>query len=393
MEQAASPAPQPASRRLALLLAAAAGLTVANLYYNQPLLGLIRRTFGASARDVGQVATATQLGYGLAMLLLVPLGDRYERRGLIVGMTAASAVALLGVVLAPSLAALLAMSLVLGVTSMVPQYVVPFAAGLAGAGDRGRAVGSVMSGVLVGILASRTLAGFVGGSYGWRAMYAVAAAVMLVLAVLLRVALPVQRPETTMPLRELYRSLFGLVREYRALRLHALLGALTFAAFSAFWTTLTFHLAELPGHYGSETAGLFGLVGVAGALAAPLFGRYADRATPLAVNGLAIAVLLLGYGAFALGGGSLFGLAVGVVLLDLGAQANHISNQTRIFNLDPRRRSRLNTIYMSSYFGGGAAGSALGIAVYERWGWVGVCALGLGFGTTALALLVRSETR
>ena len=130
-------------------------------------------------------------------------------------------------------------------------------------------------------------------------------------------------------------------------------------------------------------AGLVGLVGVAGALAAPLFGRHADRATPLAVNGLAIAVLLLGYGAFALGGGSLVGLAVGVVLLDLGAQANHISNQTRIFNLDPRRRSRLNTIYMSSYFGGGAAGSALGIAVYERWGWTGVCALGLGFGLAA----------
>jgi len=376
-----------------LVLAAAAGLTVANLYYNQPLLELVRESFGVTAREVGLVATATQLGYGLAMLVLVPLGDRYERRGLIVGMTAASAVALVGVALAPSLPALLGLCLVLGVTSMVPQYVVPFAAGLARPTDRGRAVGSVMSGVLVGILLSRTVSGFWGARFGWRSMYGVAAGIAVVLAIVLRVALPRQQPETTMPLGALYRSLPGLVREHRLLRRHSLLGALTFAAFSVFWTTLIFHLSTLPGHYGSETAGLFGLVGVAGALAAPLFGRYADRATPLAVNGLAIAVLLLGYGAFALGGGSLFGLAVGVVLLDLGAQANHISNQTRIFNLDPRRRSRLNTIYMSSYFGGGAAGSALGIAVYERWGWGGVCALGLGFGTTALALLVRSETR
>ncbi len=351
------------------------------------------RTFGASPREVGLVSTTTQLGYGLAMLLLVPLGDRYERRGLIVGMTAASAVALVGVVLAPSLGALLGASLVLGVTSMVPQYVVPFAAGLAGAGDRGRAVGTVMSGVLVGILASRTLAGFVGAAFGWRAMYAVASGVMIVLALLLRATLPAQRPETTMPLGALYRSLVHLIPEHRVLRLHALLGALTFAAFSAFWTTLTFHLAELPGHYGSRAAGMFGLVGVAGALGAPLFGHYADRATPLAVNGVAIAVLMVGYGAFALGGGSLVGLATGVVLLDLGAQANHISNQTRIFNLDPRRRSRLNTIYMSAYFGGGALGSALGIAVYGRWGWAGVCALGLGLGATALGLLVRGELR
>jgi predicted MFS family arabinose efflux permease len=196
-----------------------------------------------------------------------------------------------------------------------------------------------------------------------------------------------------MPLRALYRSLVDLIPEYPTLRRHALLGALTFAAFSAFWTTLTFHLAELPGHYGSETAGLFGLVGVAGALGAPLFGRYADRATPLAVNGLAIVTLTLGYAAFALWGSSLIGLGVGVVLLDLGAQANHISNQTRIFNLDPKRRSRLNTIYMSAYFGGGALGSALGTAVHGHWGWPGVCVLGLALGSAALGILVRGERR
>ncbi len=293
--------------------------------------------------------------------------------------------------LAPSLGALLGLSLVLGVTSMVPQYIVPFAAGLAGAGGRGRAVGTVMSGVLVGILASRTLAGVVGAHAGWRAMYGIASGLMLILALVLAVLLPEQHPETTMPLRALYRSLVDLIPEYPTLRRHTLLGALTFAAFSAFWTTLTFHLADLPGHYGSQAAGLFGLVGVAGALGAPLFGRYADRATPLAVNGLAIIALMLGYAAFALGGSSLIGLAIGVVLLDLGAQANHISNQTRIFNLDPRRRSRLNTIYMSAYFGGGALGSALGTFVHGRWGWPGVCGLGLALGAAALGILVRGE--
>ena len=380
-------------RALGFVLAAAAGMTVANLYYNQPLLGLMAAAFGATPRMVGFVATATQLGYGLAMLLLVPLGDRYERRGLIVGMTAASAFALVGVMFAPSLPALLAMSLVLGVTSMVPQYIVPFAAGLAGPGGRGAAVGSVMSGVLVGILASRTLAGFVGARLGWRAMYGVASGLMVILAVVLAAMLPEQRPETTMPLRALYRSLVDLVREHPTLRRHALLGALTFAAFSAFWTTLTFHLAALPGHYGSEVAGSFGLVGVVGALAAPIVGRVADRATPLAVNGLAIATLMLGFGVFAVFPASLVGLGVGVVLLDFGAQANHISNQTRVFNLDPARRSRLNTVYMSTYFAGGAIGSALGTTVQGRWGWAGVSVLGVGLGAAALLVLLHGELR
>jgi predicted MFS family arabinose efflux permease len=205
--------------------------------------------------------------------------------------------------------------------------------------------------------------------------------------------LPEQRPETTVSLPALYRSLVDLPREYPTLRRHALLGALTFAAFSAFWTTLTFHLAALPGQYGSETAGLFGLVGVIGALGAPLFGLLADRATPLVVNGLAIVVLMLGYALFAVAPSSLAGLAAGVVLLDLGAQANHISNQTRIFNLDPSRRSRLNTIYMSTYFAGGALGSALGTIVHGRWQWPGVCLLGLGFGAAALLVLLWGELR
>jgi predicted MFS family arabinose efflux permease len=390
MEPGGPSAPE-APRWLWFVLAAAAGLTVANLYYNQPLLELVRGSFGVTSGEVGLVATATQLGYGLAMLVLVPLGDRYERRGLIVGMTVASAFALVGVAFAPSLPALLGLCLVLGVTSMVPQYVVPFAAGLAGPNDRGRAVGTVMSGVLLGILLSRTVAGFWGARFGWRSMYGVAAGIAVVLAVALRALLPQQHPETTMPLGALYRSLPGLVREHRVLRRHSVLGALTFAAFSVFWTTLVFHLGELPGHYGSETAGLFGLVGAVGALAAPFLGRWADRASPRAVNGLAITAVVLGYVAFALWGGSLLGLAAGVVLLDVGAQGNHISNQTRIFNLDPSRRSRLNTVYMSSYFGGGALGSALGTAVYARWQWAGVCALGMGFGAVALLVLLADD--
>jgi predicted MFS family arabinose efflux permease len=378
-------------RAVGLVLAAAAGLIVANLYYCQPLLGQVQATFHSTARATGFVATATQLGYGLAMFALVPLGDRYERRGLIVGVTAASALALVGVVLARSLPALLATSLVLGATSMVPQYIIPFAAGLVGDGGRGAAVGSVMRGVLVGILAARTLAGFLGGALGWRAVFGVASGLTVILAVVLAAMLPEQRPETPMPLRALYTSLVDLAREHPALRRHAVLGALGFAAYSALWTTLAFHLAALPGHYGSETAGLFGLVGVAGAFGAPLFGRLADRATPLAVNGLAIVALVLGYGAFATFPASLAGLGAGGMLVDLGNWANHISNQTRVFNLDPARRSRLNTVYMSTCFAGGALGSALATIVFGRWDWPGVCVLGLVFGALALLVLLRAE--
>ena len=375
------------SRGLTLVLAASAGLVVANLYYNQPLLDLVRASFGATQRAVGWIATLTQLGYGAGMLLLVPLGDRYERRGLIVGMTFAVALALVAVALAPTLETLALASFVLGLTSMVPQLIVPFAAGMARPHARGRVVGTVMSGLLMGILLSRTLSGIVGAHLGWRAMYAIAAAMMLALALALRLALPRQEVEEKATFAALFRSLFTLVRDQPVLRRHAALGALTFACFSVFWTTLAFHLATPPHHHGSEVVGAFGVIGVVGVLAAPLVGRYSDAYTPRVVNGAAVLVVLLSFVVLGAFGGSLLGIAAGVILLDLGAQSNHISNQTRIFGLDPARRNRLNTVYMTSYFGGGALGSWLGALVWSRAGWTGVTLLGIALSVVALVIL------
>ncbi|MFT3768385.1 MAG: MFS transporter [Minicystis sp.] len=387
------PATQHAPAGLVGLLAVAAGATVANLYYNQPLLPAMAASFGVDAQAVGAIPVLTQLGYGLGMIGVVPLGDRVERRRMIVGMTALAAVALLAVAAAPHVAWLSIASLALGLASMVPQAIIPYAAGIAHPTERGRVVGSVMSGLLVGILLSRTVSGLFAARFGWRAMYVLAAALMIALALALRALLPPQAPERKVPFGELYRSIFALVRTEPVLRRHSILGALTFAAFSVFWSTLAFHLAALPQHYGSGVAGAFGVVGVAGALAAPLVGRFADRSDPRIINGAAIAVVAVSFVVLGLTGSSLAGLGVGVILLDLGAQANHISNQARIFGLDAALRNRLNTVYMSSYFAGGALGSWLGTTAFTRFGWAGVSVSGGLLGLLALAFFFARVAR
>jgi predicted MFS family arabinose efflux permease len=381
-----------ASSSLFALLATAAGAIVANLYYAQPLLPTMAAELRVSAQAIGGVPMATQLGYGAGMLALVPLGDRLERRRLIVTMTSISSVVLIGVGFARNLGTLIAASFLLGLASMVPQLIVPYAATAAPPEARGRGVGTVMGGLLVGILLSRTLSGFVSAALGWRAVYFLAAGLMLALAVLLAFRLPAQKPETQVPVREIYASLLRIVARQPVVRLHSLLGAMTFGAFSVFWSTLAFHLAALPAHYGSVVVGVFGLFGVLGALAAPFVGRFADKRDPRILNALGIAVTLSSFAVFALGRGSLVALAAGVLLLDVGAQTNHVSNQTRVFGLDPALRSRLNTIYMTSYFAGGALGSWAGALAWAEAGWSGVCFVGAGMNAIALLALARSVT-
>ena len=381
------------SRGLVWLMAAAAGLSAANLYYHQPLLGDIGRTFQASDRALGLIPTVTQVGYALGLLLIVPLGDSLERRRIIVLMSALVSLALVGVAVAPDLPWMVAASGLVGVTTVVPQLLVPFAASLAPEASRGRVVGTVMSGLLIGILLSRTASGFLGVRFGWRAMFWIAAALMLVLTGVLRLTLPKQPVSATLPYPALLRSLGGLVREEPVLRLHSLLGALTFGGFSAFWSTLALHLQAMPQHYGPQVAGLFGVVGVAGAVAAPLAGRYADVRGDRRINALAIGILLLSFGVLGVVGQWLWGLALGVILLDLGAQANHISNQTRVYALRPEARSRLNTVYMVTYFAGGASGAWLGSLAWSRWGWSGVCAVGGAMALMGLVALGLAGSR
>ncbi|AHG88528.1 major facilitator superfamily MFS_1 [Gemmatirosa kalamazoonensis] len=371
------------------LLALAAGLSVANLYYNQPLLPDIARTFGVSAARVSAVATSTQVGYAVGLLLFVPLGDLVERRRLVLALLAAVTVALVAASAAPTLPLLAASGALIGATTVVPQILVPLAAGLAPPAARGRVVGRVVSGILVGILAARVVSGAVGRLVGWRAMFLVAAALMLALALALARWLPRTPPaaardaDAPTSYGALLRSLVTLAREQPVLRDAASLGALFFAAFSAFWTTLAFRLDTPPLHYGSAVAGAFGLLGITGALAAPIAGRFADRGTPRRAVGAAIAVNAVAWVLFLLAGDTLWGIAAGVVLLDAGTQAAQVSNQSRIYALPAPLHSRLNTVFMVTYFVGGALGSVAGAVAWAGWGWAGVC--GVGFGTLVVA--------
>ncbi len=371
---------------LVWLMALTCGLVVANIYYNQPLLATIGRTFHLSDSSASLVATATQVGYTLGMVFVVPLGDMLERKRLILLMLLGAAICLGLAAFAPSFALLAAASILIGICSAVPQLLLPMAAHLAPEADRGRIVGRIMSGLLIGILASRTLSGYVGAHLGWRAMFEIAAGLMLALLALLAWRLPQDRPNFGGTYGSLMKSLLTLTATLPALRRSALVGGLLFAAFSVFWTSLTFFLESPAYRYGSDIAGFFGLIGAVGALAAPLAGKAADTRGPDFALGVGILLALAAYVFMGFTGYHLAGLVLGVILLDVGVQSAHISNQTKIFSLVPEARSRLNTVYMTGYFTGGSIGSVLGGLAWTHFGWLGVCAL--GGGLTGAAFLV-----
>ncbi len=319
-------------------------------------------------------------------LFFVPLGDLLERRGFIVAMLAAVTLNLMAVAAAPGFLWLAVASFCLGATTIVPQLIVPFAATIAPGRERGKVVGTVMSGLLVGILSARTISGVVGNYLGWRAMYAIAAALMAALILAVRTILPRSTPSVVgLSYSKLLRSMGELDRTEPVLRHSALFGAMTFGAFSAFWTNLAFHLSRPPFGYGSQIVGLFGIIGVGGALAAPWIGIFADRRSARWAIGLGLLLMLAAFAVFAGLGNTLGGMIGGVILLDLGVQCSHVSNQARIYGLRPEARNRLNTIYMVTFFCGGAIGSFGGSQAWSRWGWSGVCAVGSAFLVIALA--------
>jgi len=382
------------SPRLVWVFAVACGLVVANLYYVQPLLNTIAATFQGGSGTVGVVATLTQAGYALGLAFVVPLGDLLDRRRLVVVVLCATAFALLAAAAASSLVMLAAASLLIGLTSVVAQVLIPFAASLADEVERGRVVGRIMSGLLVGVLLARTVSGLVAqaasvvlGHAGWRAVYVIAAVLMVALIVVLWRTLP--RPaRPSSPERQSYaqllRSMGPLVREEPVLRRRAVYGALAFAAFSVFWTSAAFLLARPPYGFGVDAIGLFGLVGVAGALCASLAGRLADRGLERYATPAFLLTTVIAYGLMALGDTRLIALIVGVVLLDLGVQGIQIINQSEIYRLRPEASSRVTTIYMTSYFIGGTLGSASSAVVFGRGGWSAVCILGATYAGVAL---------
>jgi predicted MFS family arabinose efflux permease len=371
---------------LVTLLAVASGVSVANIYYAQPLLPNLAASLGSTASAVGYVPMLTQIGYAVGLFVFIPLGDVLERKRLILALVAASAAALLAVAAAPGLPALAAASFAVGLTTVVPHVALPLAAHLAPASERGRVIGTVMSGVLVGILLARTVSGFVGQALGWRAMFVLAAGLMVALGAGLRALLPRSEPTASLRYLALLGSLLSLTRAHRDLREAALIAAAGFAAFSVFWTTLAFFLAGPPHFSGSGVAGLFGLVGASGALAAPLVGRFSDRRGPRFTMGVALVIALASFAVFAAAGDRIWGLVLGVTLLDLGWQSAHVANLARVQALDPAARSRLNTVYMVTLFAGGACGTWAGAHAWNAWGWRGACAAGALFVAIALGV-------
>ncbi|TDF99879.1 MFS transporter [Paenibacillus piri] len=374
------------SKGLILFMATACGMTVANLYYNQPLLADIGRTFDVTAKQVGIISMLTQIGYAAGLFLFVPLGDMREKRQLLCTLLIAVAASLAGVATAQNLLWISVASLLVGITTVIPQMMIPLAAQLAPPAERGKVIGTVMSGLLIGILLARTVSGIVGGTWGWRTMFGIAAGMMIILAVIVRNFLPKSFPQSQLNYKELVLSIGKLIREQRTLREASMIAAMLFGSFSVFWTTLVFYIEGEPYRYGSEIAGLFGLIGVAGALAAPLSGRLSDRFDGKTIIGFAIVIALLSFVCFGLFGNHLWGLILGVFLLDLGVQGGQIANQSRIYSLVPEARSRLNTVYMVSTFLFGSIGSALGSLAWSLWGWNGVCAV--GGSMTVIALLI-----
>ncbi|HDS1150640.1 TPA: MFS transporter [Pluralibacter gergoviae] len=373
------------SPTLIALMSVATGLAVASNYYPQPLLDTIARALAISPGQAGFIVTTAQLGYAAGLLFLVPLGDMFERRRMTVVMTLLAAGGMLITASSHSLSMMLLGTALTGLFSVVAQILVPLAATLAAPAQRGRVVGTIMSGLLLGILLARTVAGVLADLGGWRTVYWVASALMAVMALALWRGLPKSKQETQLSYPQILGSVFTLFATNRVLRTRALLGCLSFANFSILWTSMAFLLAGAPWHFSESTIGLFGLAGAAGALGARPAGVQADKGRAHLTTTGALLLLLLSWVAIWWGHASLLALIVGILVLDLTVQGVHITNQTVIYRTHPEARNRLTASYMTCYFIGGAVGSLLSAWAWQRAGWAGVCLAG---GTIAVLNLL-----
>ncbi|WP_405754552.1 MFS transporter [Streptomyces sp. NBC_01411] len=395
---AARATPESNARQIALpgwlvaLLATSCGLTAANLYYAQPLLETLRRTFQLQDSTAGLLITLTQLGYAAGMVFLVPLGDRIENSRLVSVLLTVTALAMAAGGLAPTFTVLLIAALVAGATSVVAQVLVPYAADLAPDHLRGAVVGKVMSGLLAGILLSRTVGSLLADVAGWRTVYLVSAALMAILALVLRRALPHRAPTSTDSYTALLRSTARLIRVHPQLRRRSSYHACMFAAFSAFWTTISYVLTTVPYNYSQLQVGLFALVGAAGALVAPLAGRLADRGlahrlTPVTCLLASAALIWAGLAAH-----QILVLAAAAVLLDCAVQCSLIFGQHTIYQLDADARARITSVYIATFFIGGAIGSQLGTLAYHLGIWHAVTLTAAAFPVIAALAWTTDRT-
>jgi predicted MFS family arabinose efflux permease len=381
---------------MVILLAATCGAAVANLYYAQPLLHTLGKQFHVSSGATGLLVTLSQIGYVIGLALLVPLGDLLERRKLITVTLLCSALSLVLAALSPTFLIFGAAMLITGIVAFVAQVVVPMSAHLAAENERGRVVGTVMSGLLIGILLSRTASGLIAQWFGWRTVFACGAVLMLAMATLLRARLPTVAPTSDHSYGRALKSVLTLIREEPVLRQRMLLGACGMACFSVLWTAIAFLLSGEHGssyHYGNATIGLFGLAGVAGASAAQVVGRLVDRGRLKLATSISIVLLLCSWGILALGAHNVIVLIIAIMVLDLGVQGLQVSNQNAIYARRPEARSRITTAYMVAYFLGGVLFSAVTGAIYAADGWYAVCVLGAIPAVIALCAWALSALR
>ncbi|GGI22055.1 MFS transporter [Pedobacter mendelii] len=365
-----------------ILMAFCTGLIVANIYYCQPLVILVAKDFNLTESHAGRITYLTQIGYALGLFLLVPLGDMFERKKQILIITGLAIVALLAAAFSTTFFLLEIASILIGACSIVPQLILPLAANLSSDENRGANIGMIMSGLLVGILASRALSGSIGFWLGWRAVYFMAAGICALLIVLMAKRFPQSYPAFKGTYKELMSSMFSYIKTQPALRETSIINFLAFAIISAFWTTMVLFLANPPFSFQTLQIGLFGIAGAAGALAAPLVGKLSDGNNPRKNLLIGFILQIISIGLFYFTGNHLYLFVIGIILIDIGQQAIHVTNQTRIYTLIPEARNRLNTIFMSVSFIGASCGSALGLFLWDKGGWNLFC-----YGMTGIIVL------
>ena len=373
------------SERTLWLMSIACGACVANICYNQPLLGDFAAYFHATASQVGWVAMASQAGYGIGLLFFLPLGDILERRRLVLTLIYVCAALLAATAAAPTLPLLFLGNLLVGATAVGAQILIPLAVEMSPENARGRTVGVLMTGILGGILLARTLAGFIGDHFGWRAMFGLAAGMMVLLAVLLRNSLPHRPPALALSYARLMRSLWDVLKTQPKLWRPALVGALSFGTFTAFWTSLSFLMRD-EFHRGSTETGLFGIVGLGGALLAPYAGKLSDRRGATFTVAIALVSIFAAFGLMWTWV-TIPMLIVGVLLMDVGVQTVQVAEQGQVLSLLPEARSRINTLYMVARFVGGALGSLVGATAWTHGQWPAVC--GATLAMIALAMVIH----
>lgn len=378
--------------RILWTLAAVAGATVANLYYNQPLLGMMSRDLGATELQANLIATITQAGYALGLLFIIPLGDLYHRKKITLINFTLLIMSLMAIALGRDIYTVWAASLVTGACSIVPQIFVPIASQFSEPENKGRNVGLVISGLLTGILASRVVSGLVGDALGWRAMYMIAAALMAACAVATNKTLPDIKPTFTGSYAVLMKSLLTLLKRHPALRIYSARAALAFGSFLALWSCLAFKMGQAPFFADSDIVGLLGLCGVAGALTASFVGRWVRRVGVRRFNNIGCALILSAWVSLYFGAASYIGIISGILLIDIGMQCIQLSNQTSIFSVCPGASNRVNTIFMTTYFIGGSTGTLLAGSGWETCGWTGVAAVGTLLALASLALTTFTKS-